>query len=171
MEAVVILAVSPRSAFKPLNFFRMKRLVPFLGVIFFCHLSLIAQDLAKKETTHAHKTASLLNTLNNVEPSFPGGYDSMYTFIQHHFVYPSKAIENNIQGKVLVTFVVGANGEVSNVHLSQSMENCPECNQAAIDVVQKFPRWSPAKVKGKLVDATFNLPITLELEEEYEGGD
>ena len=136
-------------------------------MIFFFQLpTTIAQDLAKKEPPPAHKTASALKTSNNVEPSFPGGYDSMYAFIQDHFVYPLKAIENNIQGQVIVTFEVGAKGDVSNVRLSQSIENCPECNQAAMDVVRKFPRWTPEKVKGKAVESTFNLPITLELEQE-----
>ncbi len=144
----------------------MKRLILILGVFLFCRLSAIAQDLAKKEITHAQHTANALKKSSNVEPEFPGGYDSMYTFIQYHFEYPEKAIENNMEGQVVVEFVVGTNGQVTNVRMSQSMENCPECNEAAMNVVRKFPRWNPGKVKGKPVETTFNLPITLELEED-----
>jgi protein TonB len=144
----------------------MKRFFLFLGIVFFSHQFLIAQDLAKKETT-SHKSAneSLLG-VTETDADFPGGMDSLIKFIQYHFEFPEKAIMENIEGQVIVQFEIGTNGQVSNVRMAKSLENCPECNEAAMNVVKKLPRWTPYKVNGKPVFSTMNLPISLELEGE-----
>lgn len=144
----------------------MTRFFSFLGVVFLSHSFLTAQDLAKKETARSKSTSESLPPITETDADFPGGLDSLSKFIQDHFEFPDKAIEENIEGQVIVQFEIGTNGQVSNVRMAKSLENCQECNEAAMDVVKKFPNWIPYKMNGKALTSTMNLPIKLELDGE-----
>lgn len=98
------------------------------------------------------------------DPEFPGGYTGMMAFIQKNFNYPQRAIENNIQGKCYVKFVVKPNGMVGNVQVERGIKDCPECDQEAIRLLKMMPKWKPAKVgNGKVVPSLFRLPINFAL--------
>jgi protein TonB len=98
------------------------------------------------------------------EPEFPGGYASMMAFIQKNFNYPQVAIENNIQGKCYVKFVVKGDGSVSSVQVERGIPGCPECDKEAVRVVRMMPGWKAGKVNGKSVSSVFRLPINFALE-------
>lgn len=98
------------------------------------------------------------------EPEFPGGYATMMAFIQKNFNYPQVAIENNIQGKCYVKFVVKGDGTVSNVQIERGIPGCPECDREAVRVVKMMPGWKAGKVNGKSVSSVFRLPINFALE-------
>ncbi|MBP6625241.1 MAG: energy transducer TonB [Chitinophagaceae bacterium] len=96
-----------------------------------------------------------------VMPEFPGGHDSMMKFIHENLNYPSVAIENEIQGKVICGFVVNALGEIENVRILRGISH--ECDQEAMRVIRKMPRWKPGMQLGKAVKVQFNLPINFKL--------
>jgi protein TonB len=98
------------------------------------------------------------------DPEFPGGYASMMAFIQKNFNYPQVAIENNIQGKCYVKFVVKGDGSVSGVQVERGIAGCPECDKEAVRVVRMMPGWKPGKVNGKSVSTLYRLPINFALE-------
>jgi protein TonB len=103
-------------------------------------------------------------TFVDEEPEFPGGYQAMMAYIQKNFNYPQVAIENNIQGKAYVKFVVKGDGTVSQVQIERGIPGCPECDKEAKRVVNGMPGWKAGKVNGKSVSSVFRLPITFELE-------
>ena len=92
------------------------------------------------------------------DPEFPGGIDSLYKFVQENIRYPEKALKNNIQGKVYVSFVVEKDGSISNVRVLRDIGG--GCGAEAVRVVQLMPKWKPGRVKGKAVRTQFNLPVT-----------
>jgi len=98
------------------------------------------------------------------DPEFPGGYAAMMAFIQKNFNYPQVAIENNIQGKCYVKFVVKGDGSVSGVQVERGIAGCPECDKEATRVVRMMPGWKPGKVNGKSVSTLYRLPINFALE-------
>lgn len=98
------------------------------------------------------------------DPEFPGGYAAMMAFIQKNFNYPQVAIENNIQGKCYVKFVVRGDGGVSGVQVERGIAGCPECDKEAVRVVKMMPGWKPGKVNGKSVSTLYRLPINFALE-------
>jgi protein TonB len=98
------------------------------------------------------------------DPEFPGGYAAMMAFIQKNFNYPQVAIENNIQGKCYVKFVVKGDGSVSGVQVERGIAGCPECDKEAMRVVRMMPGWKPGKVNGKSVSTLYRLPINFALE-------
>ena len=98
------------------------------------------------------------------DPEFPGGYAAMMAFIQKNFNYPQVAIENNIQGKCYVKFVVRGDGGVSGVQVERGIAGCPECDKEAVRVVKMMPGWKAGKVNGKSVSTLYRLPINFALE-------
>ena len=95
------------------------------------------------------------------DPSFPGGMEAMYKFLAENIKYPQEAKDKNITGKVYVTFVVEADGSISNPRLLRDIGG--GCGQEAIRVVNLMPRWNPGKEKGQPVRVQFNLPVSFSL--------
>jgi protein TonB len=98
------------------------------------------------------------------EPQFPGGIQGMAKFIQRNLVYPQVAIENNLEGKCYVKFVVDKKGNVKKAVVERGVHGCPECDAEALRVVNMMPKWKPGKVGKKKVNCYFRLPINYQLE-------
>lgn len=97
-----------------------------------------------------------------VMPSFTGGEQALERFIQDNLEYPQEALDNDVEGQVMVSFAVDENGRVYEPSvvgrkLGYGLE------QAALDVVRKMPNWSPGRIKGQNVKTRFTLPITYQL--------
>ena len=98
------------------------------------------------------------------DPEFPGGMKALYKFLQDNVQYPRLALENSIEGKVYVTFVVEEDGSITNPRLLRDIGG--GCGREAIRVVKMMPKWKPGKKSGKPVRVQFNLPVTFTLSQE-----
>jgi periplasmic protein TonB len=94
-------------------------------------------------------------------PEFPGGEMSMRKFLSDNIRYPMMARESGITGKVYVTFVVSATGQISDVKLIRGIGG--GCDEEAVRVVKTMPAWIPGRQTGKPVPVQFNLPIVFSL--------
>ena len=103
----------------------------------------------------------LLGVIAEDEPVFPGGMEAMYKFLEDNIKYPQLALENNIQGRVYVSFVVEKDGSISNPILLRDIGG--GCGQEAIRVVKMMPKWTPGMQSGKPVPVQFNLPVNFVL--------
>ena len=95
------------------------------------------------------------------EPEFPGGVEALYKFISKNVVYPKKALKDGIEGKVVVEFVIEANGSVTNVKVFKSVN--PDLDKEAVRVVSMMPKWKPGSLGGKNVRSRFRIPINFQL--------
>lgn len=95
------------------------------------------------------------------QPSFPGGQGALMAWLNDNIKYPVVAAENGIQGKVIVQFVVGKNGSISNVKVLRSVD--PSLDKEAVRVVSNMPNWTPGKQNGASVNVRFTLPVTFRL--------
>lgn len=116
------------------------------------------------DTKEVEEKEPEIYTYVDEDPEFPGGYAAMMAFIQKNFNYPQVAIENNIQGKCYVKFVVKGDGTVSSVQVERGIAGCPECDKEAVRVVRMMPGWRAGKVNGKSVSTLYRLPINFALE-------
>jgi len=91
------------------------------------------------------------------EPEFPGGMEALQKFIEDNMQYPRIAAENNIYGKVYVTFVIDTDGTVLNPRLLRNIGG--GCGAEAIRIVKMMPQWKPGMQKGKPVRVPYNLPV------------
>ena len=96
------------------------------------------------------------------DPEYPGGVDALYKFIQQNLKYPQLAKENNITGRVFVTFVVEKDGSVSNVKAARDIGG--GCGAEAVRVIKSMPKWTPGKQRGKAVRAAYTLPVNFVLQ-------
>jgi len=90
-------------------------------------------------------------------PSFPGGEEKLFKYLSEETKYPQMAKDAGIQGVVFVTFVVMENGSIQNVKVVRGIGG--GCDEEAVRVVKKMPKWKPGKQRGKPVRVQYNLPI------------
>ena len=90
-------------------------------------------------------------------PMFPGGDEARMKFLRDNIKYPQMARESGIQGTVYVTFVVEANGAITNIKVLRGIGG--GCDEEALRVVRQMPKWQPGKQRGKAVRVQFNMPI------------
>ena len=91
------------------------------------------------------------------EAQFPGGNDSLKSFLQKNLHYPQEAVEKSIEGSVVVSFIVDKYGRISNVEVVQSADSLLDAE--AVRLVQSMPDWRPAEMEGKAVWSRFVLPV------------
>ncbi len=95
------------------------------------------------------------------DPEFPGGLSALSQYLASNIKYPQLAKENNITGKVFVSFVVEKDGSVGQVKILRDIGG--GCGAEAVRVVKSMPKWKPGKQRGKPVRTQFNLPVDFSL--------
>lgn len=95
-------------------------------------------------------------------PQFPGGDVELMKFINGGIKYPTIAAENGIEGRVVIRFVVGKDGNVSDVQVVRSLD--PSCDKEAVRVVKTMPKWVPGKQNGRNVPVFYTLPVLFKLQ-------
>ena len=97
-----------------------------------------------------------------VGASFLGGIDALKTFLASNVRYPDAAQKKGVQGKVVVKFVVEKNGAITQASILKSVDT--DLDREALRVVNKMPRWEPAKKNGEPVRSYYTLPVNFRLQ-------
>ncbi|HIY48866.1 MAG TPA: energy transducer TonB [Candidatus Barnesiella excrementavium] len=118
------------------------------------------------ETTAAPADSTSLSSdsifeVAEVMPEFPGGTQALFKFIGENLQYPQNAIDGQIEGRVVVQFVVDKEGKVGNIQVVRSIDKM--LDQAAIDVVRALPDWKPGMQDGQPVNVRYTLPVNFKL--------
>ena len=95
-------------------------------------------------------------------PQFPGGDAELMKYISKNLKYPPVAMENNIQGRVVVQFVVTKTGKIGEVKVARGKD--PDLDKDAVRVVKTLPDFIPGKMNGQTVNVWYTLPITFKLQ-------
>lgn len=94
-------------------------------------------------------------------PKFPGGDEAFGRYLGKAINYPPVAKENNVQGRVTVSFVVERDGSLTDIKVIRDIGS--GCGAEAIRVLQKSPKWSPGIQNGKPVRVAYTMPINFTL--------
>ena len=94
-------------------------------------------------------------------PEFPGGMEALEAFIKDNIHYPDSAKNNNMQGRVLVSFVVNKDGSIADPVVIRSADHI--FDNEAITVIRSMPNWIPGKMNGETVRVQFTVPVTFRL--------
>jgi len=92
----------------------------------------------------------------------PSSVYSLNDYIATNIRYPDSAKENNIEGRVLVKFVVNEDGSISDCRVIRSVSKV--LDDEALRVLAMMPPWKPGKINGKPVKVYFTLPIVFKLQ-------
>lgn len=98
----------------------------------------------------------------DVEPKYPGGEHELMEYIADNVLYPQTAIDEGIQGRVFVSFVVEPNGKVTNVEVLRGIGG--GCDEEAVRVVKSLTNWEPGVRRGKNVRVAIVVPVKFALE-------
>lgn len=101
------------------------------------------------------------NMILEKQPEYPGGEEAMFEFLRNNLKYPQSCIDNKIQGRVLVTFVVEKDGSLVEAEVVKSVN--AELDAEALRVVNAMPAWSPGEQKGKKVRVKYTIPVIFKL--------
>lgn len=101
-----------------------------------------------------------------ISAEFPGGQSALMDWLRNNVRYPQNAYEHDIQGRVIVKFVIEKDGSVSNVKIAKGVDK--DLDMEAIRVASKLPKWKPGYNNGVPVRSWFTLPITFKLQERRE---
>lgn len=91
-------------------------------------------------------------------PSFQGGdLNAFRNWVQQNVKFPTIALENGIQGRVVLSFVIEKDGRLSNIQVLQTPDR--SLSEEAIRVLNKSPKWSPGKQRNQVVRVKYTLPV------------
>ena len=94
-------------------------------------------------------------------PEFPGGMKECMKFLSNNIKYPQISQENGVQGRVIVQFVVNADGTIVDPVVVRGVD--PYLDKEALRVIKLMPKWKPGKQRGKAVRVRFTQPVMFRL--------
>lgn len=98
-----------------------------------------------------------------IESDYPGGMSAWQRYLNKNLRYPQEAQDNEIQGNVVVQFIVDKEGNVSEV---EAISGPKELREEAVRVIKKSGKWTPAVQNGRQVKSYKKQPIVFRLETE-----
>ncbi|MCY1720763.1 energy transducer TonB [Prolixibacteraceae bacterium Z1-6] len=90
-------------------------------------------------------------------PEYPGGDKALRTYIAENALIPYSALNDKIEGKVHVTFIVDTTGATKNIRVVRSLNKT--LDKVAVYLVSQMPKWKPGKQRGKPVNVSYTVPV------------
>jgi len=133
-----------------------------LGTLCFCSGN-NSKNTKKSEDakTIEGEPAAVLCDIDSSPKFNDGGSDVFDEWVSSQLKYPRECIEKEIQGKVVVTFVIDADGNLTDAKIVESV--CKEIDEEVLRVLNSSPKWTPATSKGKNVPVEFCMPFEFQL--------
>lgn len=94
-------------------------------------------------------------------PEFPGGTAALLEYLKKNIKYPNICRENNIQGRVLIQFIVNKDGSIVDPEVVKPVN--PYLDKEALRVIAGMPAWKPGSQRGKAVRVKFTVPVNFRL--------
>lgn len=94
-------------------------------------------------------------------PEFPGGNKALKQFINDNIMYPEKAQEDKIEGRVIVEFRIKKDGSIEDIKVLKGVRE--DLDKEAVRIIKKMPKWTPGQREGKIVEIHITLPVIFKL--------
>ncbi|MGM5631929.1 energy transducer TonB [Apibacter raozihei] len=131
-------------------------------VFFIAFLMFMSSYSLGQKSTHTTDDKIFKQNEVSTKAEFEGGYQHLLLFLSTNLKYPTAAVNSNIQGKVIVRFVVENNGTISNIKIIQDIGG--GCGEEVVRVLQKTQsRWNSAKRNKKRVRSYYQLSILFKI--------
>ena len=120
-------------------------------------IELVEQSMPHMQVKTDEKVYDVVDQM----PEFPGGPGAMLQYLGQTIRYPQEAFVNNVQGRVIVNFVVEKDGTINDAKVVRSID--PQLDEEALRVVNSMPNWTPGQQNGEPVAVKYTIPITFKL--------
>ena len=118
------------------------------------------EDLNENQTAGGAEKSKIEDEILEVaeqDAQFPGGQAALLKYIRENTKYPVIALEQDVQGMVILRFVVERDGRVGDIEVKKSLS--AECDREAVRVIKSLPRFVPARKEGRPVRKWFTVPV------------
>jgi len=112
----------------------------------------------KEKTNNAEQALIFVDEM----PTFIGGEKALSDYIDKNLVYPERAIENRIEGAVIVSFTIKKDGTITDAIVVKDMGF--GCGEEALRLVNEMPKWKPGNNRGKPVSVNYKLYVTFDFD-------
>ncbi len=130
----------------------MKKLILMSLMAVFCLSTVSAQ-----KTVVSKKNQKVFDVVEQM-PEFPGGMEALFKYMAENMKYPEDAKKQQVEGRVLVQFIVETDGSVSNTEVLKRV--FPSLDAEAVRVISGMPKWIPGKLNGKVVRVKYTIPVS-----------
>jgi protein TonB len=130
----------------------MKKLILMSLMAVFCLSTVSAQ-----KTVVSKKNQKVFDVVEQM-PEFPGGMEALFKYMAENMKYPEDAKKQQVEGRVLVQFIVETDGSVSNTEVLKRV--FPSLDAEAVRVISGMPKWIPGKQNGKVVRVKYTIPVS-----------
>ena len=120
---------------------------------------------AKEVSTPADKNPEFFDVVEQM-PEYPGGMQELFGYLAKNIHYPKDAEDQQIQGRVIATFVVMKDGSISHAKVVKSVS--PSLDEEALRCINGMPNWIPGRQKGQAVNVKYTIPISFRLDKPKE---
>ena len=94
-------------------------------------------------------------------PEYPGGMAALVQWLTKTLVYPPEARRRNIEGRVVVSFIINTDGSLSDIHLTKTVHTL--LDREALRVAKLMPKWKPGVNNNKPCRTLFAIPIEFKI--------
>ena len=113
--------------------------------------------VSAQKTVVSKKNQKVFDVVEQM-PEFPGGMEALFKYMAENMKYPEDAKKQQVEGRVLVQFIVETDGSVSNTEVL--MRVFPSLDAEAVRVISGMPKWIPGKQNGKGVRVKYTIPVS-----------
>lgn len=132
----------------------------FLATAIMAAVTASAQSTTNRPDVTVKGTNATRPVYSNVEQMPTPAFD-IKKYLADNLHYPAEAKQKNVEGKVIVRFVVNADGTVADCEAIKGIGS--GCDEEALSIVKGMPRWNPGKQNGKAVNTYYTLPVIFSL--------
>ena len=122
------------------------------------------EDVPVEQTPISNDTTEQIYMVVEQMPEFPGGMGNLMIYLGENIKYPSKAKENQWEGRTICQFVVEKDGSISNAEIVKS-SGYQLLDVEAMRVILNMPNWTAGIQNGDSVRVKFTIPVTFKLRE------
>jgi len=96
-----------------------------------------------------------------IAPQYPGGEIALRQFIANNYTYPREAIDQQLNGILVASFVVDTNGKLEDINVLSDFGY--ETGKELLNTLKKTRKWNPGIMRGIPIKAEYTLPMTLSI--------
>lgn len=128
-----------------------------------CLIGMLAVQSCTKTAEAQTESTKITDKTVTSAAEYPGGMEAMFEYVGANLKYPKDEASKGTEGMVYVGFTIDANGEVKDVNIKKGLSKA--FDDAAIELVESFPKWTPAMDGRTAVASELTLPIKFVLED------
>ena len=122
----------------------------------------VLEETSAEQATISNDTIEQIYMVVEQMPEFPGGMGELMKYLGENIKYPSKAQDNQWEGRTICQFVVEKDGSISEIQIVHSSGD-DFIDQEVVRMITTMPKWKPGEQQGEPVRTTFTLPIIIRL--------